>query len=81
MADLSLSALRAFRAVARSGSFSAAARDLGCAQSAISRQIATLEEHLQQVLVLRGHRRVQLTAAAALAKRRMSSVDQPRSHA
>lgn len=63
MAELSLSALRAFRAIARSGSFSAAARDLGCAQSAISRQIATLEQHLQQVLLLRGHRRVQLTAA------------------
>lgn len=62
MAEPSLSALRAFRAVARSGSFSAAARDLGCAQSAISRQIATLEDHLQQVLVLRGHRHVQLTA-------------------
>lgn len=65
MADVSISALRAFKAVARSGTFTAAALDLACTQSAISRQIASLEEHLQQTLVLRGHRRVQLTAAGA----------------
>lgn len=63
MTDVSISALRAFRAVARCGSFSAAARELGCAQSAISRHVATLEAQMKQGLVLRGHRRVQLTAA------------------
>lgn len=66
MTDLPLSALRAYQALARCGSFTAAARDLGCAQSAVSRQIATLEAHLQQTLVLRGHRRVQLTQAGML---------------
>ncbi|MGK6311126.1 LysR substrate-binding domain-containing protein [Variovorax sp. DT-64] len=55
-----------FRAVARCGSFTGAARDLGCAQSAVSRYMATLEEGLQQTLVLRGHRSVQLTAAGEL---------------
>ncbi len=63
MSDISIASLRAFRAVARCGSFTAAARDLGCAQSAISRQIAALEAHMNAVLVLRGHRSVQLTAA------------------
>nr|WP_315237610.1 LysR substrate-binding domain-containing protein [uncultured Albidiferax sp.] len=66
MADVSISSLRAFSALARCGSFTAAARDLGCAQSAISRQVATLEDHLKQVLVLRGHRRVQFTAAGEI---------------
>ncbi len=61
--DVSIAALQAFRAVARCGSFTAAADDLGCAQSAISRHIAALERHLAQTLVLRGHRQVQLTAA------------------
>ncbi|WCM94994.1 LysR substrate-binding domain-containing protein [Acidovorax sp. NCPPB 2350] len=63
MSDLPLSALRTFRALARCGSFTATARDLGQAQSAVSRHIAALEAHLQQTLVLRGHRRVQLTPA------------------
>lgn len=66
MNEISITALRVFRAVARCGSFTAAARDLGCAQSAISRYMASLEEGLQQTLVLRGHRRVQLTTAGEL---------------
>lgn len=66
MSEISITALRVFRAVARCGSFTAAARDLGCAQSAISRYMASLEEGLQQTLVLRGHRSVQLTAAGEL---------------
>jgi LysR family glycine cleavage system transcriptional activator len=66
MTEISITALRVFRAVARCGSFTAAARDLGCAQSAISRYMASLEEGLQQTLVLRGHRSVQLTAAGEL---------------
>jgi len=63
MNDLPISALRSFRALARCGSFTAAARDLGWAQSAVSRHIAALEAQLQQTLVLRGHRKVQLTQA------------------
>ncbi|CAN7317620.1 LysR substrate-binding domain-containing protein [Variovorax paradoxus] len=66
MSEISITALRVFRAVARCGSFTAAARDLGYAQSAISRYMASLEEGLQQTLVLRGHRKVQLTAAGDL---------------
>ncbi|WP_288251443.1 LysR substrate-binding domain-containing protein [uncultured Hydrogenophaga sp.] len=66
MSEFSIAALRTFRAVARSGSFTAAARDLGCAQSAVSRQIAALEAHVQRVLVLRGHRQVQLTPAGEI---------------
>lgn len=66
MSDISIAALQAFRAVARCGSFTAAADDLGCAQSAVSRHIAALEKHLQQTLVLRGHRQIQLTPAGEL---------------
>ncbi|MDQ8021511.1 MAG: LysR substrate-binding domain-containing protein [Moraxellaceae bacterium] len=66
MNDIPIAALRTFRALARCGSFTAAARDLGYAQSAVSRHIAALEAHLQQTLVLRGHRSVQLTQAGEL---------------
>jgi len=47
--------LRTFTAVARSGSFSAAARELGYTQSAVSQQIAALEASLGGVPLL--HRR------------------------
>lgn len=66
MNDVPLPVLRSFRALARCGSFTAAAADLGLAQSAVSRHIATLEAQLQQTLVLRGHRRIQLTQAGSL---------------
>lgn len=66
MNDIPIAALRTFRSLARCGSFTAAARDLGYAQSAVSRHVAALEAHLQQTLVLRGHRRVQLTFAGEL---------------
>lgn len=36
--------LRVLRAVARSGSFSAAARELGCTQPAVSQQMKALEQ-------------------------------------
>lgn len=63
MSDITIAALQALRAVARCGSFTAAAADLRCSQSAVSRHIAALERHTQQTLVLRGHRRIQLTPA------------------
>lgn len=66
MNDIQITALRTFRALAKSGSFTAAARDLGCAQSAVSRHVASLEAYLQQTLVVRGHRRVRLTKAGEL---------------
>jgi DNA-binding transcriptional LysR family regulator len=44
--------LRTFTAVARAGSFSAAARDLGYTQSAVSQQISALETSLGGVVLL-----------------------------
>jgi LysR family glycine cleavage system transcriptional activator len=57
---LSLGNLRAFEAVARLLSFVAAAEELHVTQSAISRQIKSLEEELGAPLFLRGTRHVQI---------------------
>jgi DNA-binding transcriptional LysR family regulator len=53
--------LEAFKEVAKSGSISAAANQLNVAQSAISRQIALLEESMEEDLFFRGARGVKLT--------------------
>jgi LysR family glycine cleavage system transcriptional activator len=58
---LGIGPLRAFEAVARRLSFSAAADELHLTQSAISRQIRALEEELGATLFLRGTRHVELT--------------------
>ncbi|OWQ90423.1 LysR family transcriptional regulator [Roseateles aquatilis] len=58
---LTIGPLRAFEAVARRLSFSAAAEELFLTQSAVSRQIRTLEEELGATLFLRGTRHVELT--------------------
>lgn len=63
---LTLSGLRAFEAVARRLSFSAAADELYLTQSAVSRQIKALEDELGAVLFARGTRRVELTDAGEL---------------
>ena len=63
---LSLDGLRAFEAVARRLSFSAAADELFLTQSAISRQIKALETELGAALFLRGTRRVEITGAGDL---------------
>jgi LysR family glycine cleavage system transcriptional activator len=60
---LQLDHLRAFDAVARRLSFSAAADELHLTQSAISRQIKALEQDLGAPLFNRGTRRVELSAA------------------
>lgn len=60
----STSALAAFEAVVRLGSFSAAADELALTQGAISRQIAVLEELLQIRLFERGSRGVTPTEEA-----------------
>jgi DNA-binding transcriptional LysR family regulator len=60
----STSALAAFEAVARHGSFSAAAEELALTQGAISRQIALLEDLLQRRLFERGSRGVTPTEEA-----------------
>lgn len=58
-----LSALRAFDAAAREGSFQAAAHLLRLTPSAVSHQIRALELEFGQPLFLRRHRKVELTEA------------------
>ena len=62
----STSALAAFDAVARLGSFSAAAQDLSLTQGAISRQIGGLEQQLGTRLFDRNSRGVALTPGGKL---------------
>ncbi|UXH79018.1 LysR family transcriptional regulator [Roseateles amylovorans] len=63
---LAIGPLRAFEAVARRLSFSAAAEELYLTQSAVSRQIRSLEEELGATLFQRGTRHVELTADGLL---------------
>lgn len=56
---------RAFEAVARHFSFSAAADELSLTQSAVSRQLMALEEEIGVKLLARGTRSVELTSAGA----------------
>jgi DNA-binding transcriptional LysR family regulator len=60
---LSLDLLRGFRAAARHLSFTRAAQELYVTQSAVSREIKTLEEQIGQPLFHRVHRALQLTRA------------------
>ena len=60
----SLSGLEAFEAVARLGSFTRAAKELGLTQTAVSHRIARLEEQLGQHLFRRNGPRITLTDAA-----------------
>lgn len=62
---LGVGPIRAFEAVARHLSFRAAAEELHLTQSAVSRQIQSLEDDLGAVVFLRGTRRVELTVAGA----------------
>ena len=66
---LDVGALRAFEAVARRLSFSAAAEELFLTQPAISRQIKALETGLGAPLFVRGTRKVELSQAGALLQR------------
>lgn len=58
-----LDAIRGFVAVARRMSMTLAAKDLCLTQSAVSRQIQSLEEHLGTALLIRKHRAIALTEA------------------
>ena len=58
-----MAALIPFEAAARLGSMSAAARELGISQPAISRHLAALEGDLGQALFIRTRRGLRLTAA------------------
>lgn len=59
--------LLTFRAVARAGSFSAAARELSLTQPAVSQQVAALERELGARLLVRGPGGLTLTDAGAVA--------------
>lgn len=76
--------LRVFEAAGRHGSFTAAARELGLTQAAISQRIRLLEAHLGRALFVRRPRGVELTAdgeaympqvAGALGSLRRSTAD------
>lgn len=58
-----LDAIRGFVAVARRMSMTLAAKDLCLTQSAVSRQIQSLEDHLGTALLIRKHRAIALTEA------------------
>lgn len=68
----SLSALAALEAVARHRSISAAAREIGVTQAAVSRHIAALEEDFGRPLFTRAHRAVQPTAECLLLGRALA---------
>ncbi|MFI9153863.1 LysR family transcriptional regulator [Streptomyces sp. NPDC053367] len=55
--------LRVLRAVAATGSFSAAGRELGCTQPAVSQQMKALEASVGTPLLVRGGREMRLTQA------------------
>lgn len=56
-----LNAMRVFSVAAQTKSFTLAAQQLGVTQSAVSKQIAALERQLGRKLVIRHHRRIELT--------------------
>ncbi|OXM75270.1 MULTISPECIES: LysR family transcriptional regulator [Amycolatopsis] len=72
--DASLTALRVFREVAERGTLTAAAAALGYTQSAVSRQIASLERAAGAPLLERRHDGVRLTPAGRVVVRRAASV-------
>lgn len=82
-AGTELSYLEAFRAVCSEGSFTAAARSLGCSQPAVSYQIRKLEEAMGVPLLERTGRRTILTPEGrrvrALADRVLADVARVRS--
>ncbi|THD82350.1 LysR family transcriptional regulator [Aliigemmobacter aestuarii] len=59
----SINSLVVFEAAGRLSSFTAAAREMGMTQAAVSYAIRSLEDHLGSPLFLREHRRVRLTEA------------------
>ncbi|HYO36770.1 MAG TPA: LysR substrate-binding domain-containing protein [Geodermatophilus sp.] len=67
--DATVLGLRVIRQVAASGSFAAAAVELGYTQSAVSRQVAALEHAVGERLFLRGRRGVVLTPAGEVVLR------------
>jgi DNA-binding transcriptional LysR family regulator len=72
--DVSLTALRVFRAVAEQRTFTAAAASLGYTQSAVSRQIASIERVAGAELLERRRDGVRLPAAGRVVMRRATVV-------
>lgn len=68
-----LAAVRVFEAAARHGSFTAAARELGMTQAAVSYQVKLLEERLGVALFRREQRRAILTEPGRRAAARLSA--------
>ncbi|SEG63063.1 transcriptional regulator [Actinacidiphila yanglinensis] len=66
--------LRVLRAVARTGSFSAAARELGCTQPAVSQQMKALEGSAGTPLLVRGAREMRLTEAGEVLVRHAAGI-------
>lgn len=66
--------LELVRALAEHGSLSAAARDLGFSQPALSQQVRTLEDQLRTPVVIRGSRGVELTEAGKVLLRHSAVV-------
>lgn len=62
-----LNALKAFEVAARTGSFTAAAAELGVSSPAVSQQVKLLEDHWQQALFIRQGNRLSLTDAGQTA--------------
>lgn len=66
--------LRVLRAVATTGSFSAAARELGCTQPAVSQQMKALESSVRTPLLIRTGREMRLTQAGEALVRHASGI-------
>ncbi|MEU9982723.1 LysR family transcriptional regulator [Streptomyces sp. NPDC050856] len=66
--------LRVLRAVATTGSFSAAARELGCTQPAVSQQMKALEASACTPLLIRTGREMRLTEAGEVLVRHASGI-------
>ncbi|MBV2355746.1 LysR family transcriptional regulator [Streptomyces sp. J2-1] len=66
--------LRVLRAVAATGSFSAAGRELGCTQPAVSQQMKALESSVGTPLLVRGGREMRLTQAGEALVRHASGI-------
>lgn len=66
--------LRVLRAVSTAGSFSAAARALGCTQPAVSQQMKALESSAGTTLLIRTGREMRLTQAGEALVRHASGI-------
>ncbi|GAA2941465.1 MULTISPECIES: LysR family transcriptional regulator [Streptomycetaceae] len=66
--------LRVLRAVSTTGSFSAAARELGCTQPAVSQQMKALESSAGTPLLIRTGREMRLTEAGEALVRHASGI-------